>query len=88
MTTLSIVRVFDERDNTVKFLTDVKKDNETSPKSSLSEVQPIINDNSDDIEITITKADDPIIPRINAKGNIILELTKEQFFDIRNRLQY
>ena len=35
----------------------------------------------------ITNPDDPILPHINARGNIILELTHEQFSDIRNRLQ-
>lgn len=82
MTTISMVRVFDERDNTLKMLTHTRKipTNDSKPQSNIH--------STNEPGITITHADDHILPRINTRGNIILELTKEQFFDIRNRLQY
>jgi len=37
------------------------------------------------MEITLNEADNPVLPRINNKGNVILELTPEQFFNINDR---
>lgn len=86
MSTLSIVPVFDKRDGKHKMLTKIR-DNEKIYKRPASQT----NDNpikTSNIEVTITNADDPILPMINKRGNIILELTEDQFFDLRDRLQY
>ena len=81
-----MVSVFDERDNKFKILTNIKDDNIDSRGIRVSDTA-FIGQSPNNPEMTVTQADDPLIPTINARGNIILELTKVQFFDIRNRLQ-
>jgi hypothetical protein len=62
MSTVSMVHVFDERDNKFKVLTSVRP----ASKHQANTQCP------DNPGVTITHADEPIMPRINAQGNIIL----------------
>lgn len=95
MTTVNIVPVFDTRDKTMKFMTltmskrkyDIKFYKSTTQgcqyeyKSLLQDISQEIGD--ENIVTSINDIGLSFIPRINDRGNVILEMTPKEFFSFR-----
>ena len=69
---VNIIPVFDPKDNTFKFLKDDKED-----------LIWTNNFESATSQVIIPRPDDPIIPTLNSKGNILLRLDREDFLSLQ-----